>query len=306
MKEVWSEKYRPKTFGEYVFKNEKQKKQIQQWISAGALPHLLISGPAGTGKTSAAFMMLNELGVDACDLLYINASVNNGVDFVRDRIVSFSETSPYGSFKYILMDEADFLSPPAQAALRGIMQDCVGYTRFILTCNYVNRIIDPVVSRCQTMTIESLDVTEFTAKVAEILITENVHLELDVLDTYVKKTYPDMRKCINSVQMNSYDGILNVINDDINSDNDVFFEVVNYFKTKPLKEARTFLAKNVSIDRFVEMYEFLYRHLDLFASTNDEEFESLCIIRKGIVDHSNCGCPEICLSATIAQLTRRK
>ena len=203
MKELWVEKYRPKTVDGYVFRDEHQKSQVKQWIKEGTIPHLLFSGNAGIGKTTLAKILFNELEINDLDILEINASRTNSVEDVRDKIVNFVQMIPFGAFKVVLLDEADYLSPNAQAALRGVMEEYHTTSRFILTCNYPNRIIPALHSRCQGFHIERIDQTEFTARVAQILIDEGITPDLDVLDTYVKATYPDLRKCINMVQMNS-------------------------------------------------------------------------------------------------------
>ena len=208
MKDLWVEKYRPKTVEGYVFRDEHQKAQIQQWIKDGSIPHLLLSGNAGIGKTTLAKILFNELEVQEYDILEINASRTNSVDDVRDKIVNFVQMIPFGDFKVVLLDEADYLSPNAQAALRGVMEEYHTTARFILTCNYPNKIIPAIHSRCQGFHIAKVDQTEFTARMATILMEEAVEFDLDTLDTFVKATYPDLRKCINMVQMNSMDGAL--------------------------------------------------------------------------------------------------
>jgi len=206
MKELWVEKYRPNTIDGYVFRDNHQKEQVEGWIKQKSIPHLLFSGNAGIGKTTLAKILLNELEVTDLDVLEINASRTNSVEDVRDKIVNFVQMIPFGDFKVVLLDEADYLSPNAQAALRGVMEEYHTTARFILTCNYPNRIIPALHSRCQGFHVERVDITEFTARVATILVEENIEFDLDTLDTFVKATYPDLRKCINTVQMNSMDG----------------------------------------------------------------------------------------------------
>ena len=192
----------------YVFRDDAQRQQVKQWITDGTIPHLLFSGNAGIGKTTLAKILLNQLEINDLDVLEINASRTNSVEDVRDKIVNFVQMIPFGEFKVVLLDEADYLSPNAQAALRGVMEEYHTTARFILTCNYPNRIIPALHSRCQGFHIERIDQTEFTARVAEIVLTEGVTPDLDILDTYVKATYPDLRQCINMVQMNCVDGAL--------------------------------------------------------------------------------------------------
>jgi len=210
MKELWVEKYRPNKLNGYVFRDDHQKEQVSTWVKQGSIPHLLFSGNAGIGKTTLAKILFNELDINDLDILEINASRTNSVEDVRDKIVNFVQMIPFGDFKVVLLDEADYLSPNAQAALRGVMEEYHTTARFILTCNYPNRIIPAIHSRCQGFHIERVDIDEFTARVATILVEENIEFNLDVLDTFVKATYPDLRKCINMVQMNSLKGSLHM------------------------------------------------------------------------------------------------
>ena len=210
MKELWTEKYRPKKIADYVFKDVKQQKQIQKWIDGGALPHMLLSGAPGTGKSTLIKVLLNELGVDSFDVLEVNASKDNGVDFIRETITRFSETMGVGEMKYIFLDEADGLSPAAQGVLRGTLERYASSVRFLLTCNYPHKIIDAIKSRCETgrMHIETLDTSEFYMRLVNILDKEQIDIDPDALEGIVQKTYPDLRRGISMVQANSFDGKL--------------------------------------------------------------------------------------------------
>ena len=178
MKELWVEKYRPKNLDGYVFRDEHQRKQAKLWVKEKSIPHLLFSGAAGIGKTTMAKILINELGIEEFDVLEINASRTNSVDEVRNKITNFVQMIPFGPFKVVLLDEADYLSPNAQAALRGVMEEYHSTSRFILTCNYPNRIIPAIHSRCQGYHMERIDQTEFTARVATILVDEQVDIDL--------------------------------------------------------------------------------------------------------------------------------
>ena len=158
MKELWTEKYRPSSIGTYVFRDEGQRQQVSGWVQEGALPHLLFSGAPGTGKTTLAKVLLQELDVDSMDILEINASNENNVETIRNKITNFSSTMPFGDLKYVLLDEADYITPNGQAALRGVMETYHTSCRFILTCNYPQRIIPALHSRCQGFHIEKLGV----------------------------------------------------------------------------------------------------------------------------------------------------
>ena len=303
MKELWVEKYRPNTVDGYVFRDEHQKKQVQQWIKDGTIPHLLFSGNAGIGKTTLAKLLFNELEVSEYDILEINASRTNSVDDVRDRIVNFVQMIPFGDFKVVLLDEADYLSPNAQAALRGVMEEYHTTSRFILTCNYPNRIIPAIHSRCQGFHIAKIDQTEFTARVAEILIKEEVQPDLDILDTYVKATYPDLRKCINMVQMNVQDKSLLRPNEGDTGESDWKLDMVELFKAGKIQEARKLLCGAVRPEEMEEIYRWLYDNIELFGD-DEKQDQAVLIIKQGLVDHTLVVDPEINLAATLIRLAR--
>ena len=305
MKELWVEKYRPKDVDGYVFRDEHQKRQVQQWIKDGTIPHLLFSGNAGIGKTTLAKILLVQLEVNDLDVLEINASRTNSVEDVRDKVVNFVQMIPFGEFKVVLLDEADYLSPNAQAALRGVMEEYHTTSRFILTCNYPNRIIPALHSRCQGFHIERIDQTEFTARVAEILIAEEITPDLDVLDTYVKATYPDLRKCINMVQMNSVNGTLVPPEKSDAGDSDYKLEMTELFKAGKITQARKLVCSQARPEEIEDVYKWLYDNIDLFGDEEKQE-SAILIIKQGLVDHTLVSDPEINLAATMIRLARMK
>jgi replication factor C small subunit len=304
MKELWVEKYRPKSLKEYVFKDEKQKAQIQNWIKEKALPHLLFSGSPGVGKTTLAKVLFNELEVNDADILEINASRENSIDTVREKIVNFVQIMPWGEFRYVLLDEADYISPNGQAALRGVMEEYHTTARFVLTCNYPNKVIPALHSRCQGFHIDTIDKTEFTARVAEILLTEKVDMNIDVLDTFVKATYPDLRKCINTVQMNSSDGVLQEIKDEVIEANDYKVQMVQLFKEGKITEARKLVCAKARPDEIEDIYRWMYDNLDIVAKNDEQQDKAILVIKQGLVDHSFVADPEINLAATMIKLAR--
>ena len=305
MKELWVEKYRPKDVKGYVFRDEHQRKQVEQWIKDGTIPHLLFSGNAGIGKTTLAKILLNQLEVNDLDVLEINASRTNSVEDVRDKIVNFVQMIPFGNFKVVLLDEADYLSPNAQAALRGVMEEYHTTSRFILTCNYPNRIIPALHSRCQGFHIERIDQTEFTARVAEILIAEEITPDIDTLDTYVKATYPDLRKCINMVQMNSVSGSLLPPEKSDAGESDWKLEMTELFKAGQITKARKLVCSQARPEEIEDVYKWLYDNIDLFGDEEKQE-SAILIIKQGLVDHTLVADPEINLAATMIRLARMK
>lgn len=255
-------------------------------------------------NTSLAKVLINEIGIEEYDVLVINASRDNGVDFLREKIVNFVQMIPFGPFKVVLLDEADGLSPAAQGVLRGVMETYASTSRFILTCNYPNKIIPALHSRCQGFQIEKTDQTEFTARVATILISENVEFELDTLDTFVKIAYPDLRKCINLVQQNVVDGRLISPSAGNADSTDYKIEMVTLFKAGEIQKARKLLCSKARPEEMEEIYRFCYDNLDLFGKTEEQKDSAVVIIKQGLVDHVLCGDSEINLSATMVKLAR--
>ena len=302
--QLWVEKYRPRTVDEYVFVDSAQKRQVQTWIKEGSIPHLLFSGAAGIGKTTLAKVLLNELNVESYDILEINASRENNVETVRDKIVNFVQMMPFGMFKVVLLDEADYLTPNAQAILRGVMETYSNTARFILTCNYPNRIIPALHSRCQGFHVLKTDQTEFTARAATILVTEGVDFDLAVLNTYVKLSYPDLRKCINLLQQNVVDQRLMAPTAGDNESADYKIEMVELFKAGRIKDARKLLCGRARPEEMEEIYRWCYDNLDLFGQDDETKDSAVIIIKQGLVDHAICADSEINLSATLAKLAR--
>jgi len=304
MKQLWTEKYRPDNVDGYVFRDGAQKEQVAQWIKEKTIPHLLFSGAPGVGKTTLAKILIKQLGIDEYDVLEINASRENSVDTIRDKISGFVETMPFGDFKIVLLDEADYISPNGQAALRGVMETYAQTARFMLTCNYPNRVIPALHSRCQGFHIEKIDQNEFTARMAKVMLDEEVKFELDILDTYVKATYPDLRKCLNICQMNSNDGTLSKPHGDEGGSQEYKLEVVTLFKAGKIKEARQMLCKNARPEEMEEMFRWMYDNIDLWGTTEEQRDAAIIVIRNGLVNHAMVADPEINLSATLCELTQ--
>jgi len=304
--QLWTEKYRPSCVGDYVFRDVGLKNQINQWITEQSIPHVLLTGSPGVGKTTLAKVLLKEIDVSGFDILEINASRNNGVDYIRDTIVNFASMMSFGKFRVILLDEADYLSINAQAALRGVMEQFHETTRFILTANYSHKIIPAIHSRCQAIHIEKLDHVEFTARVATILVTENIEIDLDVLDTYVKISYPDLRKCINLVQQNSIGGKLVLPNDQQSSSQDYKIKMVELFKQGKIREARKLICGSVQPDEMEDIYRFCYQNIELFGDDEDQQDNAILILKQGLIDHAICADAELNLAATMIKLSRIK
>ena len=208
-------------------------------------------------------------------------------------------------FKVVLIDEADYMNPNSvQPALRNLMEDYSQTVRFILTCNYPNKLIPPIHSRCQGFHIAKTDQVEFTARVATVLVTEGVEFDLDTLDTYVKATYPDMRKCLNLLQPNSQSGRLVPPSETDRSTRDWRLDCVELFKAGRIREGRTLLCQSCTPEEADEIFRWMYDNLSLWGKTPEQQDEAIIIIRDGIRSIPMVADQEINLSATLAQLSQ--
>ena len=304
MKELWIEKYRPKTIDGYVFVDDNQRQQVESWIKDGSIPNLLFSGSPGTGKTTLGKMLINELGVDEYDILYANGSKEGRKIEWVDKLISFCQTMPYGKFKVVFIDEADYLNPNSvQPAMRNLMEDYSHSVRFILTCNYPNKIIPPLHSRLQQLHILKTDHTEFTARAATVLVTEGVEFDIDTLDSYVRATYPDLRKCLQLLQQNSQTGVLNAPNSTDKSVGDWKVDCVQLFKDGKLREARTLICQQSTPEEAEDIFRWMYDNLDLWSTDIHKQDQAITIIRNGLVNCSFVADQEINLSATLSELS---
>lgn len=303
MKQLWVEKYRPQSLDEYVFVDQNQRQQVESWVREGSIPHLMFSGSAGTGKTTLARLLIRLLDVDEYDVMWANGSKEaRKIEWV-DKLISFCQTMPFGKMKVVLIDEADFMNPQSvQPALRNLMEQYSDSVRFILTCNYPNKIIPALHSRCQGFHIAKTDHTEFTARVATVLVSESVEFDLDTLDSYVKATYPDLRKCLNLVQPNSQTGRLLAPSATDSAAHDWRLECVDMFKQGKIREARTVICQSAANENPDEIFSWMYDNLALWGKTVEQQDQAIVIIRNGLAKVSLVADQEINLAATLIEL----
>jgi DNA polymerase III delta prime subunit len=303
MKDLWVEKYRPRSIDGYVWRDESQRRQVSTWIKDKSIPHLLLSGVPGIGKTTMAKLLINEIGIEDADVLEVNASRETGIDFIRNKIVPFISSIAWGPFKVVLLDEADRLSPQAQDSLKGIIEEYSSFARFILTCNSPNLVVPALHSRCQQFHFTKLDLTEYTARAATILVEESIEFDLETLDMYVGAAYPDLRKCINLLQQNVSEGKLHSPAKEDAGNLEWKFNMVELFKAGKITEARKLLCGKINADEMIHVYRWLYDNISVFGDELNQD-KAIGILKQGMVDHTLVADPEINLSATLIRLAR--
>ena len=262
---LWVEKYRPIKLDDYVG-NEHLKEKVSGYIESEDVPHLLLFGRAGTGKTTLAKLIVKSI---ECDYMIINASDENNVDTVRNKVKNFASSQGFKKYKIVILDEFDYMTPNAQAILRNLMETFSKHCRFILTCNYVEKIIDPIQSRCQTFQIVPPSKKEVAVQLDKILKSENVKYDVKDLVPIIDSSYPDIRKIINTCQLNSVKGVLKLSKNDL-LDSDFKTKILDILKAsddsrnKYMKIRQT--VADSKVQDFTEMYSLLYDKVDEYAS----------------------------------------
>ena len=295
---LWVEKYRPTTLDTYIG-NEHLKSKVSVYLESGDLPHLLLYGKAGTGKTTLAKLLVNNI---ECDYMYINASDENSVDTVRNKVRGFASTMGFKDYKIIILDECDYITPNAQAALRNLMETFSKHTRFILTCNFVERIIDPIQSRCQSFQVIPPSKKEVALHIHNILNEEGVASKMDDVAGLVNAGYPDIRRVINSCQRQCVDGML-VVDKQSLVESDYKMKLLEIIKTQNKKDAfkgvRKLLADSQVTD-FAELYKLMYDEVDSYGTGHIAE--CILIIAKYQLSDSQVVDKEINAMAMIIEL----
>ena len=305
LQKLWVEKYQPKTLEGYIFQNTKHARQIGEMVyTHGEFPNLLLSGSRGSGKTTLAHIIFNELNIDDADIMQINASMMQ-IDDVRDRIQAFVTTFPIGRFKVVFLEEADHIPPKSQGALRKPMELYMDNVRFILTCNYPNQIIPEIHSRCTEFYFKEFPMKDVFQKMEYILTAEHVEYTQDLLDTFVSVAYPDIRKIIHLLQHHTFEGKLTSPTAAEQID-DYKFEFLGLLETDNWVKIRELLCANVADNEWDDVYRFIYKNLHKSGkfSNHKKWEEGILVISGALYKHRFVSDPEINFAECIIRLSR--
>lgn len=297
MNKLWEEKHRPRTLSKIVFANDLQRETFERIVADGAPPSLLLTGHAGSGKTSIAGALINDLKVDRSDVMKINCS-DEKIDAIRDKVKGFAYTMPMGEFKIVRLEEMDYLSQDAQALLRELMVEVSGSCRFIATANYLNKILPAMQSRFRCHVIAQPSMDQVLIAMADVLVAESVEFEIETLEKVVNAGYPDMRKIVQLLEDSSKDGTLN-IKTSAAAAADWKLQLIPLLEAGDLKAARVLVCSSASREELVDVYPFLYRNLDKFTKQWDE---AVIKIAQYEYQHQFVGDGEIQIAALFAEL----
>ena len=304
---LWYEKYRPQTLQQYVFQNTHHRKSFNDMVTTHTIPHLLLAGGPGTGKSA-----LSKILIDACiekddqpiDVLKLNASDNNSVDDVRQQVYSHITSMGVGKFKIVWLEEADYLSPNAQGILRNYMEEYEGTCRFIITCNAVHKIVPPIRSRCQQFMFSACDKTDVIEMAASILDSEKIKVSnLSTLENHIDMHYPDMRSIINSLEQHSTGGVLVTPNAETPLQS-VKLEIIEFIKTDDWKNLRSLLCATVVDEEWEEVYECLYVNLNQSPKFKKQDSweQGIVLIAEHLTSHTFHAKPSINGASLLIQL----
>lgn len=293
---LWEKKYQPHTIDEYIFHDKSHEASIMEMINNKTIPHILLSGVQGSGKSTIAFILIDAMELDEMDVIVINASDENSVEIIRDKVKDFVSTAPMGLFKIVLLEEADYISTNGQAVLRRLMDEFSETARFIVTCNYVHKIIPAVQSRFTAkFQFKSSDRDDVAEYLAGILVAENVSFDLDTLDRYIDIGFPDVRSILGSLQQYSINGKLLPPISNESSSNDYKFKLIDFIEQDNWVEARKLVCNNVGKEEYEDVYRFLYENISQSKKFKDSDKwdDAIVTISDHLYRHTSFSDPEI-------------
>ena len=304
LSKLWVEKYRPKTLDEVIFHDEAQKQKFLGYRKAKEFPNLLLSGVQGSGKTTIAKALIRDCGIDPADILYVNAS-KEGIDAVRDKIENFVRCMPIGSFRVVRLEEFDMISMAAQGALREITEIYSDNARFILTCNYENKIMPAIKSRISHYRFTAPAIDEVLLRMGEILFNENVEFDPDDLEKIVNAQYPDIRSTIAYIEDNSKTGKLIFSSANTGNASDYKLAAIDLIKSTKFQELRKMLRTSIPKEEYEDFFRLLYDGIKLAYKNDPAKLEEAIItINDHVFKHSVVVLPELNMEALLINLGR--
>lgn len=309
MTTLWTEKYRPQTLADYVFKNDALRQKMIEWISTGDIPHIGFFGPAGTGKTSAIKVLLNGLiengHLDPSDVTTLNMS-DEGIDAVRDKIDAAAKLSCFGRYRVFVLEEMEQMNHKAQGSLKRVMEDYHENARFILTSNEPHKILKPIISRVQVITIEKHDMEQFMTRIINVLLSEGVDLSSDdsitMVQQYINASYPDFRKTLNVLQSSIVNGKLLKLEDSIESSATYKTSIIDALKAGNIRQMREQIVQNVPEDEMDSFFSYLYRNADQFTTDEIMLMKIKVKIRDAVFKQASVSDREMNLSALLCEI----
>lgn len=306
---LWTEKYRPQDLENYVFKNPAFKAKMEEWIRTGEIPHIGFFGPAGTGKTSAINVLINGLEangiIDRFDVMTLNMS-DEGIDAVRDKIEPAARLTPSGKYRIFVLEEMEQMNQKAQASLKRTMEDYADNARFILTSNEPHKILKPILSRVQNITIEKHDREEYMTRIINVLLAEEVDLSTEesigLVEKYINATYPDFRKTLNTLQSSIVDGKLVKLEDSVDSTANYRALIIDALQNGSIREMRELIVQNIPEDEMDGFFTFLSQNVNMFTSDEITRMKIIVKIRDAMVKQASVSDRELNLSALLCEI----
>jgi len=304
--ELWVEKYRPQTIDQYIFHDPVHKSKVLEMIENKTIPHILLAGIQGSGKTTLARILIKAIDVDENDILTINASDERGIDTFRDAVKSFAGAMPMGNFKVIHLEEADRLTPQAQDALKSFMEDASEYVRFILTCNRIHMITGPIRSRCQEFILKPTSKDDSLEYLVTLLASEKVKFKLETLEEYVDIAYPDTRKVVNMLSQYTVGGVLQSYKSNQSVTSDYQPTLLKHLQSGDWESARALIGETVQSEDWDDFFDFLYNNIHTLArfAKRDSWEEAIILINEHAEMHTRVANPQLNATALLIKLSK--
>lgn len=304
---VWEVKHRPTKIEDYVFQNERHKAIFTQWIENGEIPNVFFVGTRGTGKTTLAYILKNELGIEDCDFLKLNAGDESSVEVIRNKVKSFISSMAVSKFKLVFFDEADALSPSAQEALKSMIEDYAGNARFIFTCNNPHKLIPELKSsRLKFFNFHAMDKKKALLFLANVADKENLTVEsVDLLKEYVDIAYPDLRQAVSLMEQNVIKGELLPVSElDGNESLEKAVQLIDMIMQNSVVSNREYIYEQITDDECIEMYRLLSDYVtEIFENDVNKQKRAIVILADHIYRDAFVALKQTTLESCLVKLS---